>query len=143
MDDGRAVKPDHSDGASLHLSDSPVRRSGGRPESHQPDTRPGCASLASAQLAGGHCTVTEPAAEDWGWYIDVECEGARYLVGASADLDSSTPEIEWMVQVDKHRTLKDKVLGQNKMAADDRLVALIGDIVRAVPEFSEVTSEPA
>ena len=96
-----------------------------------------------AQLAGGHCTVTEPAAEDWGWYIDVECESARYLVGASADLDSSTPEIEWMVQVDKHRTLKDKVLGQNKMAADDRLVALIGDIVRAVPEFAEVTSEPA
>ena len=96
-----------------------------------------------AQLAGGHCTVTEPAAEDWGWYIDVECEGARYQVGASADLDSSTPEIEWMVQVDKHRTLKDKVLGQNKMAADDRLVALIGDIVRSVPEFSEVTSEPA
>lgn len=65
-----------------------------------------------------------------------------YLVGTSADLDDSTPEIEWMVQVEKHRSLKDKVLGQNKMAADDRLVAVIGAIVRSVPELAEVTSEP-
>ena len=46
---------------------------------------------------------TEPDTEDWGWYIDVEAEGAHYLVGASADAESSTREIEWILQVHKHR----------------------------------------
>lgn len=92
-----------------------------------------------AELAKAHYTVTEPSTEDWGWYIDVEAEGANYLVGASADAESSTREIEWILQVHKHRTLKEKILGQNKMAADDPLVGLIERIVRADPEITEVS----
>ena len=92
-----------------------------------------------AELAKAHYTVTEPDTEDWGWYVDVEAEGAHYLVGASADVESTTRDIEWIVQVHKHRSLKDKILGQNKMAADDPLVALIESIVRADPQISEVS----
>ncbi len=43
-----------------------------------------------AELAKAHYTVTEPSTEDWGWYVDVEAEGAHYLVGASADAENST-----------------------------------------------------
>jgi hypothetical protein len=75
--------------------------------------------------------VTEPDTEDWGWYIDVQGEGVSYLVGASADAESLTPDVEWVIQLHKHRSLKDKLLGQNKIAADDPLVVLIEGLVRA------------
>src|SRR5215470_977690 len=62
--------------------------------------------------------VTEPDTEDWGWYMDVQGESGSYLVGASAEADASPP-LEWIVQVHKHRTFKDKIFGRNKMAEDD------------------------
>lgn len=93
------------------------------------------------ELTTAHYTVTEPSTEDWGWYVDVEAEGAHYLVGASADAESSTREVEWVVQVHKHRSLKQKILGQNKLAVDDPLVALIERIVRADPLISDISVE--
>ena len=91
------------------------------------------------ELANAQCTVTEPSTEDWGWYVDVEAAGAHYLVGASGDAEGSTREIEWILQVHKHRSLKEKIFGQNKMVADDPLVALIERIVRADPQISDVS----
>src|SRR5215471_10285059 len=61
-------------------------------------------------------TATEPSTEDWGWYIDVRGEGSSYLVGASADADDPASDVEWIIQVHKHRSLKQKILGHNKMA---------------------------
>ena len=92
-----------------------------------------------AEKLKGHVEVPKPQTEDWGWYVDVEAAGANYLVGASGDAENSTSEIEWIVQVHKHRSLKEKILGQNKMAVDDPLVALIESIVRADPQISEVS----
>ncbi len=93
------------------------------------------------ELTKAKYTATEPDTEDWGWYIDVQGEGVSYFVGASADAESSTPDVEWIIQVHKHRSLKDKILGQNKLAADDPLVVLIEGLVRADPQFSEVSVE--
>jgi hypothetical protein len=59
-------------------------------------------------------------------------------VGASGDPDGGAASIEWLVQVHKHRSLKEKVLGRNKMAADDPLSALIERIVRADSQISDV-----
>jgi hypothetical protein len=94
-----------------------------------------------AELAKARYTATEPDTEDWGWYIDVTGEHASYLVGASADADGSTPDVEWVIQVHKHRSLKDKLLGRNTMTADDPLAAVIERIVRADPHISEVSVE--
>jgi hypothetical protein len=82
------------------------------------------------ELLSAQYRVTEPDTEDWGWYIDVEGADASYLVGASADAAEPTPTVEWVVQVHKYRSIKDKVLGRNKMAADDPLFALIERLVR-------------
>ena len=82
------------------------------------------------ELVNAHYRVTEPATEDWGWYIDVDGDHGSYLVGASADADAAPP-IEWMVQVDKLRSLKDKLLGKNRMEANDALSALIERLIRA------------
>ncbi len=93
-----------------------------------------------AELAKAHYTATEPDTEDWGWYIDVTGNGGSYLVGASADADS-TPNVEWVIQVHKHRSFTEKVFGRNKMVADDSLAALIERIVRANPQISDVSVE--
>jgi hypothetical protein len=94
-----------------------------------------------AELATSHYTATEPDTEDWGWYIDVTGNDGSYLVGASADVDGATPDVEWVIQVHRHRSMKDKLLGRNKMAMDDALVALIERIVRAEPQISDVSVE--
>ena len=94
-----------------------------------------------AELAKAQYTATEPDTEDWGWYIDVTGNDGSYLVGASADADGSTPNVEWVIQVHKHRSFTDKVFGRNKMVADDSLAALIERIVRADPQISDVSVE--
>jgi hypothetical protein len=83
--------------------------------------------------------VTEPSTEDWGWYMDVEGGGASYLIGASADAGEKTPDVEWVLQVHKHRTVKEKLLGRNKMSIQDPLVLLVERIVRADPGMQEVS----
>ena len=94
-----------------------------------------------AELAKAQYTATEPDTEDWGWYIDVTGNDGSYLVGASADADGSTADVEWLIQVHRHRSFTDKVFGRNKMAADDSLAALIERIVRAEPQISDVSVE--
>jgi len=91
------------------------------------------------ELSNAQYKVTEPATEDWGWYIDVQGDGASYLVGASADAEDASPDVEWVVQVHKHRTVKDKLLGRNKMTADDPLAALVERLLRADPAIDQVS----
>jgi len=91
------------------------------------------------ELEKARYSSTEPATEDWGWYIDVKGADASYLVGASAEVEGSTKDVEWIIQVHKHRTFTDKVLGRNKLAADDPVVALIERLVRADPEIADVS----
>jgi hypothetical protein len=90
------------------------------------------------ELSKAQYQVTEPDTEDWGWYIEVEAEGAHYLVGASADARDPSPDVDWVVQVHKSRSLKDKLLGKNKLAADDPLSAVIETILRADSRFEEI-----
>jgi hypothetical protein len=91
------------------------------------------------ELSHNHYKATEPDTEDWGWYIDVEGGGASYLVGASADAEGRTPDVDWIVQVHKGRSLKDKLFGRNLLAADDPLFALIEKLVRADSRIAEVS----
>jgi hypothetical protein len=91
------------------------------------------------ELARVQYRVTEPDAEDWGWYIRVEGADASYLVGASAEAADPTPTVEWTVQVHKDRPMKDKILGRNKMSTDDPLIGLIEQIVRGDSRIQQVS----
>jgi hypothetical protein len=93
------------------------------------------------ELAKAACQSTEPDTEDWGWYIEVEGESGAYVVGASADAEGSTSDVDWIVQVHKRRSLKEKLLGRNRMAADDPLFALIERLVRADQRMQQVSVE--
>lgn len=92
-----------------------------------------------AELLRAGYQVTEPDTEDWGWYMDVHDGGAAYLVGASADVEALPAPVEWTVQVHKHRSMTDKLLGRNRMTGDDPLSALIERLVRADSTLQQVS----
>jgi hypothetical protein len=45
------------------------------------------------------------------------------------------PDVEWVVQVHRARSMKDKLLGRNKLVAGDPLCALIERLLRAGPQI--------
>ena len=93
------------------------------------------------RLEGSGYTTTKPATEDWGWYIGVTGASASYLIGASGEPERPPPDMDWTIQIHRHRTLADRLTGRNKMKADDPLAQLVERILRSEPAFREVTAE--
>lgn len=84
---------------------------------------------------------TEPDYEDWGWYMDVICHGRTYMVGGIAfdeDCDDAGLVIEWLVQIDKERSIKEKLLGQEKIDGDDPFVQEIFRALQEEESFADV-----
>lgn len=89
----------------------------------------------------GQLETTEPDAEDWGWYSELQYEGASYLIGACADFeegDDPTEELEWVFQVEKYRSFKEKLLGKNKMNPSDSCFVFFKDLFEKNPNFKEM-----
>jgi hypothetical protein len=91
-----------------------------------------------ARLEGSGYATTKPATEDWGWYIDVTGAGTSYLVGASGEPERPPPDMDWTLQIHRHRTLTDKLTGRNRMTPIDPLALLIEAILRDEPAFRDV-----
>ena len=83
------------------------------------------------ELLNAGYDATHPDTEDWGWYIEVEGNGASYLIGASADAQAIESDVDWTLQVEKLRSPKDKLLGRNRMASDDQVAGLVEMLLRA------------
>ena len=84
--------------------------------------------------------LTEPAAEDWGWYSYADWNGRQYLVGASASDDED--DREWILQIDKQRTVKEKLLGREAMTADDECARFFQTLLEAEEAFKGVSVDP-
>jgi hypothetical protein len=81
-------------------------------------------------------SVTAPAPEDWGWYMDVRDEASLYLVGASSDDAYAASPRTWIVQIHKeHGNRQRKRL---KMADDDPLSRLIESLLRKEADFHSI-----
>jgi hypothetical protein len=85
--------------------------------------------LRSELSKAGH-NASEPDTEDWGWYMNVKVSGASYLIGASADPEATHPDVEWVLQIEKLRSVQDKLLGRNRMDTDDPFASLIETLLR-------------
>lgn len=72
---------------------------------------------------------TEPDPGDRGWYLNARTSDAAYMVGASADAEEPQLVFEWTVQLHERRSFTDKLLGRNKEAPDDRLLAGIERVI--------------
>jgi len=84
--------------------------------------------------------LTEPDAEDWGWYSYADWNGRQYLIGASASEEES--EREWILQIDKQRSMKEKLLGREAMGRDDDCAAYFQSLLEAEPAFKSVSVDP-
>jgi hypothetical protein len=87
----------------------------------------------------GRVTFPQPATEDWGWYVDVDWEGRFYMLGASASDEEVNGEREWILQIVKHRSLKERLLGKEKMTGSDGCLHALLEILKREPSFSDVT----
>ena len=96
--------------------------------------------LRTALVNAGY-QATEPGTEDWGWYMDVQGASGSYLVGASGDAESVERQVEWVVQIHKHRSLTDRLRGRNVLSDADALLSVIEDAVRGDTEILDVTVE--
>lgn len=88
----------------------------------------------------GEVQMNEPDTEDWGWYTYIEWAGRSYMLGASAEEDGPNG-CEWVFQVEKYRTFKEKLFGKEKMSPNDECLLFFKKIFDAEPEFKNVSIE--
>jgi len=62
------------------------------------------------------------------------------MLGASASKNQNG-STEWVLQIVKHRSLGDRLLGKRKMAADDGCVAFFRQLIESEPTFSNLSVE--
>ena len=91
-----------------------------------------------AEKLKGEVVVPEPQTEDWGWYVDIDWKGRSYMLGASAS-DEENGQREWVLQIVKHRTLKERVLGKEKMTAEDECSTHLRRLLENEKAFSGVS----
>jgi hypothetical protein len=94
--------------------------------------------LCDAARSSGY-TCGEPAAEDWGWCVDVSANGVSYVLGASAAWEpGQAGPIEWTVQLERPRSLRDRLFRRNVHDAHDPLSAFVERMVRNAPDATDV-----
>jgi hypothetical protein len=84
--------------------------------------------------------MSDPSPEDWGWYSHLTLEGRSYLIGSCAH-ESPDGNHEWVLQIDKSRSLKEKLFGQAKMATTDPCFVLICGLIQQESGFTSISVE--
>jgi len=85
-------------------------------------------------------SLSEPEPEDWGWYSTARVDEASYLVGACAH-PSADGHHEWVIQIDRHRSMLDRILGRSRMSVDDPCFRAIEDLISRDPSFTDLSVE--
>ncbi|MGY1531585.1 hypothetical protein [Luteimonas sp. A649] len=81
-----------------------------------------------------------PQSEDWGWYSDVNWRGRDYMIGASAN-ESTDGNHEWVLQIVKSRSIKERLLGKAKMLSDDPCFSYFHGLIMQEPAFTDISVE--
>jgi len=92
------------------------------------------------EKVAGKFEVSDPEPEDWGWYTYINWQGRSYLLGASAS-EINHPEYEWVFQIEKQRSLKEKLLGKHKMIPSDECFKYLKSLFESEPEINSVAVE--
>jgi hypothetical protein len=91
-----------------------------------------------AEKTKGKLSLSSPDAEDWGWYCHVDWHGRSYMLGACA-YDEENGLNEWVLQIEKQRSLTERLRGKQAMTSDDECVKFFLDLLKGEPEFSGVS----
>lgn len=73
--------------------------------------------------------------EDWGWYLDTVLEDQSYMLGFCINSEDAVEEV--IVQIEKHRSIIQKIFRINRMGVDDPLLALMRTAI--INEFGSET----
>jgi hypothetical protein len=90
------------------------------------------------------CEVLQPYQEDWGWELPATHGNDSYYLCMSGNSDESSTnpdEGEWRVIVEKRRSIGQRLTGKGTIAADDKMVTTIEEILCAEPTIREVHRE--
>lgn len=96
------------------------------------------------QELGSEFEITEPDAEDWGWYSYFTWNNRQYMIGASVyfeEGDEPTTELEWIFQIDKQRSFLERLLGKEKISRTDDCVLFLKSKLEAEPSITSVVFE--
>ena len=94
------------------------------------------------EKAKGSVEISAPDAEDWGWYSYAEWKGRKYLLGASACDEDEDGQREWILQIEKQRSVKEKLLGRANMTPDDGCAQYFQRLLEGEASFREVSVDP-
>ena len=86
--------------------------------------------------------LTEPEAEDWGWYSSTSFHERGYVLGASASDEDENGEREWVLQIVKRRSFGEKVLGRGRMTDDDECLLFFKGLLEREGGFKGVSVDP-
>ena len=92
---------------------------------------------------GSAVAISAPDAEDWGWYSVAEWKGRKYLLGASAsDEEEDGGQREWVLQIDKQRSVTERLLGRAAMSQDDECAQYFQSLLEQEAAFREFSVDP-
>lgn len=98
-------------------------------------------SWLGGELRKSGWEVSEPEAEDWGWYVVAAKGGGSYMVGASGEPEDEKPPTEWIIQIHKNRSFMEKLTGKNKLSDDEALTREIESIARREARVTKVEAD--
>lgn len=85
--------------------------------------------------------VSEPDAEDWGWYSYVDWKGRTYLLGSASTSEGENGEREWVLFFEKQRSLKEKLFSLEKMIKNDACILFFKGLIEREPAFSNISED--
>lgn len=88
--------------------------------------------------------ISKPNAEDWGWYSICNYKDRNYILGASVYYkkgDNPTKKLKWVFQVEKDRSVIEKILRKEKMHKDDECLAYFYNILKSDKEIINIEIE--
>ncbi|NRB39223.1 MAG: hypothetical protein HRU20_12265 [Pseudomonadales bacterium] len=81
--------------------------------------------------------MADPEADDWGWYCDIQWRGLPYRLGSSATT-LGDGEVQWILHIEKSRTLKESLLGKEKMTPSDACFMYFKEMITAESDFHHI-----
>ena len=84
--------------------------------------------------------ISDPDAEDWGWYAYLKWKGRKYKLCSSA-WEEDNGQYEWVLEVDKKRSFKEILLRKEKMAKDDECLLYLQHLLEKEAAFNGITVE--
>ena len=88
----------------------------------------------------GQFQLEDPGRQDWGWFTTIEWQGRTYQLCASA-MEAATDGYEWVFQVAKERSLREKLSGREQMTRNDEGLLFFKSLFESDPEFKYIAIE--